>query len=125
MQVGRLRVYDKVNGKRPSGPLRFPGEERGPKVRMADDERLRIMEARATLKPDGGRKSWELIAEETHHSNATVLDVNKWFQNLDKESLLNLPDPLRKLREDYLEVLGSLSPNAAYAMARCGKDDHS
>ena len=70
-----------------------------------DDEKLRILEARASPIPGGRRKSWELVAEETAHSKRTMIEVNRWFQGLPWEVVNGLPDTVQRLRDDYVDHL--------------------
>ena len=76
-------------------------------TRLSDDEKLRILELRASSTAEGRRRSWEVVAEETHHSKATVLKVNKWFQDLPWMVVEAFPESIQRLRNDYMEHLES------------------
>lgn len=69
------------------------------------DEKMRILEARAKLTSEGTRKSWGLVAVETHHAKKTVIEVNRWFQELPWEVIKALPEGVQRLRNDYLDYL--------------------
>jgi hypothetical protein len=80
-------------------------------TKLSDDEKLRILKVRATPTAEGKRKSWELVAEETHHAKATVLEVDQWLQALPCEVVRQFPEPVQHLRKDYIphveEMAGS------------------
>jgi len=66
---------------------------------------LLVLHTRARVSPDGKPLSWDLVAEETHHSKPTVLKVWQWFIHLDWETaraLVDNSEPILKLRPDYL-----------------------
>lgn len=60
-------------------------------------EKLEILSLRA------GGKTWEVIAEETHHRKSKVIEVGGWFQSLPWEHVRALPEAIQRLRTDYLE----------------------
>ncbi len=75
---------------------------------LSNDEKLRILSARATPTPDGKHRSWELVAEETRHSKATVLEVDRWFQGLPWDEVRDFPQAIKRLRKDCIEHLDEL-----------------
>ena len=74
-------------------------------LQLSDDEKLRVLKVRASSTPEGRRKSWEVVAEETHHSKGTVIKVNKWFQTLDWDVVRSFPEDIQQLRTDFVENL--------------------
>ena len=98
-------------------------------TQLSDDEKLRILEQRASFTAEGRRKSWEVVAEETHHAKATVLKVNKWFQDLPWKVVEAFPESIQRLRNDYvghLEAARSAVPapiSASGALLRSIPDE--
>jgi hypothetical protein len=104
---------------------------------LSDDEKIRILEVRAIRTEDGRRKSWEVVAEETHHAKANVIKVNKWFQQLPWEVVRGFPEPTQRLRDDYVAHLEEVSqeghigpprpttPLQHEAWEKCQRGDHS
>lgn len=74
-------------------------------AKLTDDEKLRVLEARAKRNSRGRPTSWEEVAERTGHSKATVLEVDRWFQALPWDTVGTFPPEMQRLRNNYVEHL--------------------